>query len=1455
MQSTVAREKSLARRRRLNNGLRLFDSIKLKQPSGNTVIDEAYRLVQEGEDSIVFDKDFPHAVLVVGNTGVGKSTVVVFISTDVSGMYAEKYPPKIGQLVILDEDGKISKPGEATDSKTLYPELFINTTRDTAYYDLPGFKDNRGTAIAIATSYLTRLVFENCSKIKVLLCVDYNSAIGMDRDGFINSLCNLGELIKDTSKFKDAFAMVSTKTPNIPDDDGSIVSDEDVMGGIVHILKNDVSKGLKNRLEAETNPETKKVLQNAQFILEALVTEKAGKYTRIGLVRNPQKEGPLLEFSPLMIATRPTIINAVNDSSYVSVSRSDLGYTLAESTQLEMLTLAKEIDGQIGNELNKIAAGIETSIWTNVKASVDWKLLRDDLNTLQENVQVISDSLKSLNRIDKDDIEYLQERLAKANVSVSVEDLSNHVDYMIFLENMLERDDIQHVPKLAFDQIAKLSSGVHAWFVLMFRVYEALSQYKIQESPKLYNVADINDWGKPDKNQGLTITSANIDQFLERLNLDKTAVGSLSMDKERMNEINSVVRLCLQQPISSTYKNDVLAISAPFLTMKRIKEEYKKSPQAKILSVSCTCGVFIDDELKTPGLHLLLLSPTWTVTGNYKIDLSGNKGEPYPGPAQSGKEETVGSPGSPGKPGQPAGHFIGIADTVVGGEKLAIYANGGDGGNGQAGGKGGPGKAGVDPRLPGDYGKKPSTRYNLDDYKTTLISPTFPLLVFQREEWYTIFKISSASNGSRGGDGGVSGLPNIAGKITLDFFSKPIGNPKVYHTNGTTGSKGKGGEGGDSARHGDDMKAYRWYNYIMTEDAKTAGGWERKSWVNAGYSDSGYRGADGVNAKDQKNPDKQMPVSELTPQLSIYKEIILKLANENPLRRNDLLIFFQNINESSNVQNYLYNTYGFLHELTTLETQLYKSYQHPNTTNYYNSLLQRINAYVAAQSLHGANVERLALSTVSTACLSKICALDFQAKSKSLMVDFETFKIQSLKKIDTIAAGDRKVSAIEIRDEYVSEIKLLVQRGLDLMKNKVKPAIKNAMDNMNNVLENLVDAIVDLTDEGDVHELIEARDKMRRNLVARVFLGIFDFIGKACGFLGPVGQGVVNSSCVSKEDSVVMDRDVDFGQSVLLPPGVIDGLAGLTELLLQIRMAKIEELSAQLEVCQNGLKDNPFEKANLNVIDDKARKLLPKLKEEQNNKIPADDVEGLQKSTQTIMQLEQELQYEINKKVEALEEEIAAGDKKKERTLSVLKNMKTGITLVKSSIDLYKQVKGDKKKVDSMTGAIEDSDEQMVAVMFYQNAIYSLLFPFVREIQKNVEAVQVGLRTQSQIALDVKKWEVQAALGVIQHLLNKNMGGFKYVEDVNACFEQLSEALSLQVHTFDRLENIRSQQALGHYIYNTKNVGDYLNLLKGTPYEKFVSQLNVTILTNLGFLEFGNATSVFKQYMNRMNKI
>lgn len=91
--------------------------------------------------------------------------------------------------------------------------------------------------------------------------------------------------------------------------------------------------------------------------------------------------------------------------------------------------------------------------------------------------------------------------------------------------------------------------------------------------------------------------------------------------------------------------------------------------------------------------------------------------------------------------------------------------------------------------------------------------------------------------------------------------------------------------------------------------------------------------------------------------------------------------------------------------------------------------------------------------------------------------------------------------------------------------------------------------------------------------------------------------------------------------------------------------------------------------------------------------------------------------------------------------------------------------------------------------------------------------------------------------------------GFDAQSELTSCFERLSEALSLLIHIYDRLENYHDQQKLGDYIANIGAAGDYKDLLRGTKYETGVRQLDMTIQSNLVLLEFENAMHAFKQWV------
>ena len=95
------------------------------------------RLIETGVSSIPVDKKHKEAILVIGDTGVGKTTILSYLAR-------RKLIIKIqGLNTILDSDDKTGlKIGHDKFSETTVPSKILIDNQ--VFFDCSGFKDNRG---------------------------------------------------------------------------------------------------------------------------------------------------------------------------------------------------------------------------------------------------------------------------------------------------------------------------------------------------------------------------------------------------------------------------------------------------------------------------------------------------------------------------------------------------------------------------------------------------------------------------------------------------------------------------------------------------------------------------------------------------------------------------------------------------------------------------------------------------------------------------------------------------------------------------------------------------------------------------------------------------------------------------------------------------------------------------------------------------------------------------------------------------------------------------------------------------------------------------------------------------------------------------------------------------------------------------------------------------------------
>ena len=715
-------------------------------------INSSKNKMKEFEDSGIQElKKKENVVLLVGTTGVGKTTLVNYInniplqSHNDDGMW---------KIVLKDEEktlvGGFNIGRSTIHSETLFPNIYSPLGKDFSYIDCPGFGDSRGTAIEIANLFFRAAVTEQIANIKLLLVVSYGDLTSTSGRGenFLNSLKDLTNFIGAfdnayfSSKLQDSIGIVVTQVDN-----EATLRKEELENELVLIQKSleeaqnkydkapeDFKEFVKNTIDslkrALSNKQSKLFsYQNARPISEVL-KEKLQEFIQIkgkdltkttvdvlsGVINKDQIKifsAPPKKLKDIGNEEKEEILKLINGLRYITREDADIRTIVSEKHAGELINYIQEQNNKLKKEIEKV-------LLPSLKGCVNQKI----------------NAIKS-----KEDIR---------EIEIFVNNIKQAGQQPKTLEEFLELilpEDVEFLTFKAQDKTVKILVD------LLPTQYQNKFGHKKTYMEELQLSEVIADW---------------------------------------QNDLK-----LLQRKPELDFANNELVCNGTFVYLSeicsRIENDASINPKdIKVIKI-CAFSSFIMDKdftLKAiQGTDVIVTAPKWNVTSNSKItiDLSAPAQDCYLTKADNGL-----SPGENGKNGKigltglKGGDFIGIG-TDKGFyqlEKVKIISNGGLGDKGQDGGDGADGDKGKDASW---FEVKPEQDYLWQSRITRT-----------KDKYYW----KEGEKGSKGGDAGLGGLGGTGGMpgqvVIIDQNSNLVDIQKETKQGkfGKAGEDGKPGKGG-----------------------------------------------------------------------------------------------------------------------------------------------------------------------------------------------------------------------------------------------------------------------------------------------------------------------------------------------------------------------------------------------------------------------------------------------------------------------------------------------------------------------------------------------------------------------------------------------------------------------------------------------------------------------------------
>lgn len=365
--------------------------------------------------------------LVVGNTGVGKSTYVHYAAGDIKKIFSKKFGRK---LKIIDGlDPELNKTTFATESRTLVPEMVIDEN-GYVWYDCPGFGDTHNETVEIATSFLIKKIIENASYVKIILIIDYEAVTeGYNRDSFDILLSRATQLIKNIERYKNSLSLVITKVPQ-HDEFGELL-DEDVKSSAVDFIR-------MHRKYLQTKQSSEKKIQ----LIDIFLGKSSNiDFEKISIFWRPLQAGSFDDNNRMVEGREKTRKSIIQHSLYAEIQKNDFGFPLTGEAQLEVYNITKSTSDNLLNTLHHI--------------------VNQTLNEIQLKIEMNTDFDEKLYLIETGKNYFVEIQNRNDNNAITLKQLTEH------LKKCIQTFEIETIDMNDFDRIELQDVNLHIFLSLI----------------------------------------------------------------------------------------------------------------------------------------------------------------------------------------------------------------------------------------------------------------------------------------------------------------------------------------------------------------------------------------------------------------------------------------------------------------------------------------------------------------------------------------------------------------------------------------------------------------------------------------------------------------------------------------------------------------------------------------------------------------------------------------------------------------------------------------------------------------------------------------------------------------------------------------------------------------------------------------------------------------------------